>query len=271
MKKNLVKQNMDVYTHAVNKQNLPRYKCVIFIKKNYDFTNNYICCKLLNRYGERTNKQYICKDCHQNLKHGVKNLHTQKICNSSNISKHQSKVYSGVNEQNDEMITEMNESNELQNKTTTMCVCCQNIIILQHNTLDFEQQKYLLKGKFPKILQSRTIDMTTTKYICNACDLLLRNGWFPVNILQNSLTLFFCGEVPPKIFYTYDENIYENNAFSKQLEFNNMSIDEGSIICEKCHKLLINKCQVKCSVCGNMNQRKYTYVCDREEIQEIYK
>ena len=84
------------------------------------------------------------------------------------------------------MITEINESNELQNKTTTMCVCCENIIVLQHNTLEFEQQKYPLKGKFAKILQSRTIDMTMTTYICNACDLLLRNGQFPVNILQNS-------------------------------------------------------------------------------------
>ena len=48
-----------------------------------------------------------------------------------------------------------------------------------------------------------------------------------------------------------------------------MSIDEGSIICEKCHKLLINKCQVKCSVCGNMNQRKYTYVCDRKKYKKF--
>ena len=230
-----------MYSTYCKQTNLPRYKCVIFIKKNYDFTNNYICCKLLDRYRERNNKEYICKECHQNLKHGVKNLHTQNICNSLNILKYQSKIYSGVNEQNDEMITEMNESNELQNKMTTMCVCCENVIILQHNTLDFEQQKYPWKGKFPKILQSRTIDMTMTTYTCNSYDLLLRNGQFPVNILQNSLTCFFCEEVPSKIFYIYDENIYENNVFSKQLECNNMSIDEGSIICEKCHKLIINK------------------------------
>ena len=44
--------------------NLPRYKCVIYIKKNYDFTNKYICGKLLKRYRERNNKEYICKDCH---------------------------------------------------------------------------------------------------------------------------------------------------------------------------------------------------------------
>ena len=194
-----------------------RYKCVIFIKKNYDFTNKYVCGKLLNRYRERNNKEYICKDCHENLKHGVKKRDTKKICNNSNTLKHQSKIYPGVNEQDNEIITELNESNELQKKMTTICICCENIIILQHNTLDFEQQKYPLKGKFPRILQSRTIDMTMKKYICNSCDLLLRNGWFPVNILQNSLICFFCEEIPSKIFYIYDQNVYENNAFSKQL------------------------------------------------------
>ena len=111
--------------------------------------------------------------------------------------------------------------------------------------------------------------MTSKKYICNACDLLLRNQQFPVNILQNSLTCFFCDELLSKIFYMYDQNIYDNNAFSKQLQRNNMTIDEGSIICEKYHKLLMNKCDVKCSLFGNMNQRKYTYVCDRRKYKKF--
>ena len=50
-----------------------------------------------------------------------------------------------------------------------------------------------------------------------------------------------------------------------------MTIKEGSIICEKCHKLLINKCEVKCSICGSMKQRKYTYVCDRREYKKFIK
>ena len=111
--------------------------------------------------------------------------------------------------------------------------------------------------------------MTPKKYICNACDLLLRNGQFPVNILQNSSTCFFFEELPSKIFYIYDKNIYENNAFSKQLQCNNMTIEKGSIICGKCHKLLMNKCEVKCSLCGNINQRKYTYVCDRRKYKQF--
>ena len=141
---------------------------------------------------------------------------------------------------------------------TTMCICCNNIIILQHNTLKFDQLKYKLKGKFLEILENRQIDMAMKKYICNSCDILLRNGHFPANILQNSLTCFFCEEVPSKVFYIYDQNVYGNNAFSKQLELNNMTVDEGSVICEKCHKLLINKCA------GQM------YYMWKYEAKEIY-
>ena len=149
--------------------NLPRYKCVIFMKKNYDFTNEYINTKLLKRYRERNNKEFICKKCHDNLKYG-----------------------------------QQNQSNEVQNNTMTMCICCDNIIILQHNTLEFDQLKYKLKGKFLEILEKRQIDVAMKKYICNSCDILLRNGCFPVNILQNSSICFFCEEVPSKVFHIYD-------------------------------------------------------------------
>ena len=54
-----------------------------------------------------------------------------------------------------------------------------------------------------------------------------------MNILQNSLTCFFCEEVPSKVFHIYDQNVYGNNAFSKQLKLNNTTVDEGSVICEK--------------------------------------
>ena len=121
--------------------NLPRYKCVIFIKKNYDFTNEYVNTKLLMRYRERNNKEFICKKCHDNLKYGQRN-----------------------------------QSNELQKNMTTMCICCDNIIILQHNTLEFDQLKYKLKGKFLEILENRQTDMAMKKYMCNSCDILLRNG-----------------------------------------------------------------------------------------------
>ena len=130
---------------------------------------------------------------------------------------------------------------------------------------------YKLKGKFLEILENRQIDVAMKKYICNSCDILLRNGHFPVNILQSSSTSFFCEEVPSNVFHIYDQNVYGNNAFSKQLEVNNMTVDEGSVICEKCHKLLINKCEVKCIICGNMKQKKYSYVFDRRKYKEILK
>ena len=50
-----------------------------------------------------------------------------------------------------------------------------------------------------------------------------------------------------------------------------MTVDEGSVICEKCHKLLINKCEVKCIICGNMKQKKFSYVFDRRKYKKILK
>ena len=69
-------------------RNVPRYKCVIFVKKNYDFTNKYICDKLWNRYREKNNKEYICKECHNNLKHSVLRQDNSKVYNTSISSKH---------------------------------------------------------------------------------------------------------------------------------------------------------------------------------------
>ena len=65
--------------------------------------------------------------------------------------------------------------------------------------------------------------------------------------------------------------MYQNNAFGDQLEYNNVIIEEGSIICDKCHKLLLNKCEVKCTLCGRMKQRKNTYVCDQRKYRSSLK
>ena len=46
----------------------------------------------------------------------------------------------------------MNEPNELQTEMTTICICCENIIILQQNTLEFEQEKYPMKGKVEQLI-----------------------------------------------------------------------------------------------------------------------
>ena len=46
---------------------------------------------------------------------------------------------------------------------TTMCICCDNIIISQHITLEFDQLKYKLKGKFLEILKNRQIDIVMKK------------------------------------------------------------------------------------------------------------
>ena len=58
--------------------------------------------------------------------------------------------------------------------------------------------------------------------------------------------------------------MFMETAFSKQLEANNMTVDKGSVICEKCHKLLISNCDVKCIICGNISKRSI-HMCLIEE------
>ena len=66
-----MKQNMDVHAHAVNKIIYQGTNVFIFMKKNYDFTNEYVNTKLLKRYRDRNNKEFISKKCHENLKYGA--------------------------------------------------------------------------------------------------------------------------------------------------------------------------------------------------------
>ena len=245
--------------------------CVIFLKKNYNFTNKYICDKLLNRYRERNNKEYICKKCHNNLKHSVLIKETKEELNTANTLKHDNRVYPAVHEQQDETVTQEIQSNQLQSNMTTMCICCEKRIILGENTSQFIQHKYNFNSTVEEIFQNRAVDIKTVPHICNSCDISLINGQFPVNILHNGLTCFFCEEMPEKIFHVYDRNVYQNNAFGDQLKYNDVIIEKGSIICDKCHKLLLNKCEVKCMVCGRMKQRKNTYVCDQRKYRSSLK
>ena len=68
--------------------------------------------------------------------------------------------------------------------------------------------------------------------------------------------------MPQKIFHVYDRNVYQNNAFGDQLEYNDVIIEEGSKNCDQCHRVFLNKCEVKCTLCVRMKHRKNTYVCD---------
>ena len=50
--------------------NLLCHDCVIFVKSNYNFTNETVSVAFANRYSGRGNKEIICKKCHTKMKSG---------------------------------------------------------------------------------------------------------------------------------------------------------------------------------------------------------
>ena len=237
-----------------------------------NFTNKYICDKLLNRYREINNKEYICKKCHNNLRYSQLIKETKKELNTSNTLKHNNIVCPGLPKEQDKSVTQqIQQSDQLQSNMTTICICCDNTITLGENTSRFVQHRYNFNSTVEEILQNRAVHIKTVPHICNPCNTSLINGHFPVNILHNGLKCFFCEEMPQNIFHVYDKNVYQNSSFGDQLEYNDIMIEKGSIICDKCHKLLLNKCEVKCTLCGKMKQRKNTYVCDQRKYRSSSK
>ena len=60
---------MDVSAHAVIQKLC--CDCVIFLWQNYDFDNPVITAALSSHYREIRNKEFICKQCHEQLRRGI--------------------------------------------------------------------------------------------------------------------------------------------------------------------------------------------------------
>ena len=65
-------------------ENLPRYKCVIFLTKNYNFDIPAAANALAKRHREIRQKEFICKPCHQQLKDGKYSSNVQN-CDHSDV------------------------------------------------------------------------------------------------------------------------------------------------------------------------------------------
>ena len=53
-----------------NRNDLPQYNCVIFVKHNYNFNIPAVANALSKWYREIRQKEFICKPCHKELKDG---------------------------------------------------------------------------------------------------------------------------------------------------------------------------------------------------------
>ena len=61
---------------------LPQYKCVIFVRHNYNFNIPAVANALSKQYREIRQKEFICKSCHKELKDGKYNKNVQNCPNS---------------------------------------------------------------------------------------------------------------------------------------------------------------------------------------------
>ena len=126
-------------------------------------------------------------------------------------------------------------------------------------------------------LSDRYKQKKNKEYICKQCHNDLRHPdeirksitKDTQDIEHDDLKCFFCEETPKNIFYQYDANLYKDSALYDQLQHNEMSISKESIICEKCHKYLKSKCEVKCVLCERMRAKKDTYLFNRKRYKSI--
>ena len=75
-------RSMDVSAHSCHADDLPQYKCVIFLGKNYNFDIPAVANALTKRYREIRQKEFICKPCHKQLKDGKYSNNVQNCGNS---------------------------------------------------------------------------------------------------------------------------------------------------------------------------------------------
>ena len=133
--------------------NLPWYKCVIFLRKNYNFDIPAVANALSKRHREIRQKEFICKPYHKQLKDG-KCSHNVQNCDNSNLfgsnvnheqgeSKH---IYMDSRTHNENNMT-CNFPSLCMTQTTILtkyflCICCHKTDIPRSQCIIFKESKY---------------------------------------------------------------------------------------------------------------------------------
>ena len=119
--------------------NLPWYKCVIFLRKNYNFNIPAVANALSKRHREMRQKEFICKPCHKQLKDGkysnnVQNCYHTDLYGSnlnheqgSQDNLHESRTHNEKNMTCDFPSHYTTQSNTLTNYC--LCTCCHKTAI----------------------------------------------------------------------------------------------------------------------------------------------
>ena len=134
-----------------HRNNLPQYHCIIFVRQNYNLNIPAVANALSKWYTEITQKEFICKPCHKELKDGKYTKNVQNCPNSDMFG-------SDVNhDQHSQGIVEESRTHSANNITcdfpandTTqptiftnwcLCTCYHNIDIPRSQCIIFKESK----------------------------------------------------------------------------------------------------------------------------------
>ena len=161
--------------------NLPQYKCVIFLTKNYNFDIPAVANALAKRHREIRQKEFICKPCHKQLKDGKYSSNVQNCDHSdlfqSNVNYeqhsqdnlHDSRTHNENNVTYDLPSLYMTQTTILTNYC--LCTCCHKTDIPRSQCIIFKASKYNFDNAIVREALSNRFSIPTSKeYICKKCD-----------------------------------------------------------------------------------------------------
>ena len=253
------------YCHA---NDLPWYNCVISLRNNYTFDIPAVANALSQRHREIRQKEFICKPCHKQLKHGKYSNNVQNCLNSAMFG-------SSVNHEQDDKDNEHgsrthNENNltcDFPSNDTTqsitltnycLCSCCHKTDIPRSQCIIFKESNYHFDNTVVlEVLSNRFSIPTSKEYICKKCDIDLLGGKMPMNSAASWTRLtsnepqqkcIHSNSVPTDKFLTIDKTKYGQNTIVSQMKEH----DEQDIICNKCHNAILRESLVTCLTCGKI-------------------
>ena len=175
---------------------MPRYKCVIFLTKNYN--NPVVANALAKRHREIRQKEFICKPCHKQLKDGKYSSNVQHFDHSdlfrSNVNHeqhsqdniHDSRTHIENNVTCDLPSLNMNQTTILTNYC--LCTCCHKTDIPRSQCIIFKASKYNFDNAIVQEALSNRFSIPTSKeYICKKCDKHLLVEKMPINSIASQM------------------------------------------------------------------------------------
>ena len=154
--------------------NLLRRDCVIFVKSNYDFTNETVSVAFANRYREKGNKEFICKKCHTKMKSGHTAITDERQVAFTNDILKIAQLSDSATSAPDSSIY---ISQDPHFTDRCLCTCCHENNIPRTQCVVFKDSKYDMSSEYVQnTLSARFAIASSKEYICRSCHKSLLSG-----------------------------------------------------------------------------------------------